>query len=79
MKLKRIAACSKMVQLHTANLTMAMLAEFSGEKVISKNLWPPQSLDLKSPDFYLWGYLRQNVYMNNPHTLKELNKTLKDA
>jgi hypothetical protein len=41
------------------------------------NLWSPQSPDLTSSDFYLWGYLKRNVYMNNAHTLEELKQNTK--
>ena len=36
--------------------------------------WPPCSLDLTAPDFFLWGYLKSKVYSNRPtdlHTLIE--------
>jgi hypothetical protein len=36
--------------------------------VISKRLWPPRSPDLCPPDFFLWGYLKDTVYSNPPHT-----------
>jgi len=28
--------------------------------------WPPCSPDLTSPDFYLWGYLKNAVYAQRP-------------
>jgi hypothetical protein len=37
--------------VHIANSTMQMLNEFFGGRIISRNLWPPQSLDLWPPDF----------------------------
>jgi hypothetical protein len=40
---------------HTANNSMEPLNEIFGERVISRNLWPPRSPDLTPPDFYLWG------------------------
>jgi hypothetical protein len=39
---------------HTANSTMEMLMQFSDDRIISKNLWPPQSPDLTSSDYFLW-------------------------
>jgi hypothetical protein len=56
---------------HAANSTMQMLNDFFGGRIISRNLWPPRSPDLSPPDFYLWGFLKENVYKNNPHTLEE--------
>ena len=32
----------------------------------------PQSPDLSSPDFFLWGYLEERVYKYKPHTLEAL-------
>jgi hypothetical protein len=46
------------------------------EHLISKGLWPPRSADLSLPDFFLWGYLKGNVYKNNPHTLVELKNNI---
>jgi hypothetical protein len=37
---------------HTTNSAMQMLSKFFGGH-ISRNLWPPRSLDLSPPDFYL--------------------------
>jgi hypothetical protein len=39
-----------------------------GDRVVSRGLWPPQSPDLNPCDFYLWGKLKDKVYVNNPHT-----------
>ncbi|KDR23995.1 hypothetical protein L798_07934 [Zootermopsis nevadensis] len=61
---------------HTASSTLAMLAEFLGDRVIFKGLWPPRSPDLTSPDFFLWGYLKQKVYANNPRTVAELQTNI---
>jgi hypothetical protein len=52
---------------HTANSIMQMLSEFFGGR-ISQNLWHPRSPDLSPLDFYLWGFLKENMYKNNPHT-----------
>jgi hypothetical protein len=34
------------------------------------------SPDLNPPDFYLWGYLKDNVYENNPQTIGELKAAI---
>jgi hypothetical protein len=63
-----------------ANSTMQMLSEFFGGHIISQNLWPPRSPGLLPPDFYLWRFLKENVYKKNLHTLKELKQnTVKAA
>jgi hypothetical protein len=41
--------------------------------------WPPRSPDLSPPDFFLWGYLKGNVYKNNPHTVEELKNNITTA
>jgi hypothetical protein len=51
---------------------MKILNEISGERVISRNLWPPRSSDLTPPDFYLWGAAKSAVYRDRPRTLNEL-------
>lgn len=61
---------------HTSNETMDMLREFFGDRLITKNLWPPRSPDLSIPDFYLWGYLKNKVYADNPHTIDELKTAI---
>jgi hypothetical protein len=45
-------------------------------RLISKRLWPPRSLDLIPPNFFLWGHLKDTVYSNHPHTLQELQANI---
>jgi hypothetical protein len=49
---------------------------FSEERTVSKNLWPPNSHDLTTCDYFLWGHLKSPVYKSNPHTIEELNALL---
>lgn len=66
---------------HTARQTMDMLREIFGERIISKNSdfpWPPRSPDLTAPDFFLWGYLKDKVYVNKPQTLGQLKQNIRD-
>ena len=39
--------------------------------------WPSCSPDLTSPDFFLWGYLKERVFINTPRTLEELKNNIK--
>jgi hypothetical protein len=57
---------------HAANSTVQMC----GGHIISRNLWPPQSPDLSPPDLYFCGFLKENVYKNNLHTLEELKQNI---
>ena len=39
--------------------------------------WPPYSPHLTSPDFFLWGYLRDRIYGNTrPRTLDQLKENI---
>ena len=60
---------------HTANETMALLRNKFNGRVISRNgdvNWPPRSCDLTTLDFFLWGYLKEKVYVDKPATIQEL-------
>ncbi|GBO39858.1 hypothetical protein AVEN_245212-1 [Araneus ventricosus] len=41
--------------------------------------WPPRSPDLTPMDFFLWGYLKQQVYATPPPTLQDLQRRITDA
>lgn len=41
--------------------------------------WPARSPDLTPPDFFLWGYLKNIVYMDKPSTLAELRSRIEQA
>ena len=34
--------------------------------------WQPITPDLNAPDYYLWGYLNERVYIDRPEILKNL-------
>ncbi|KAJ4427332.1 hypothetical protein ANN_24952 [Periplaneta americana] len=51
-------------------------ASFFDERIISRNLWPPRSPDLTTPDFFLWGYLKDRVYATRPQTLDDLKHNI---
>ncbi len=38
--------------------------------------WPPYSPDLNPCDFFLWGYLKDKVYAQNPQTLEQLENII---
>ena len=39
--------------------------------------WPPRSYDLTPLDFFLWGYLKSKVYVNNSTTICALQEEIK--
>ena len=60
---------------HIANITMKWLDRRFAGRLISRCCIPEWSLhspDLNPPDFYLWGFLKDHVYQNNPQTIAEL-------
>lgn len=64
---------------HTSNVSLEWLQRRFGERLISRRCpveWAPHSPDLNPPDFYLWGYLKDNVYQNNPRTIPELKTAI---
>ena len=38
--------------------------------------WAPRSPDLTPLDYFLWGYLKDRVYRNNPQNLEELSRRI---
>ena len=60
---------------HTANINMEWLDHrFAGRLISRRHVleWLLHSPDLNPPDFYLWGFLKNHVYQNNPQTIAEL-------
>jgi hypothetical protein len=52
---------------HTARDTRALLEEYFGARIISKDFpheWPPRSPDLTPCDFFLWGLVKDLVYIH---------------
>jgi hypothetical protein len=41
--------------------------------------WPPRSPDLTPPDFFLWGVLKDKVYVHKPQCLEELRQHIISA
>ena len=61
------------------NETLQWLRQHSGNRFISRRCeieWAPHSPDLNPPDFYLWDYLKDNVYENNPQKIPELKRAI---
>ncbi|KAJ4436345.1 hypothetical protein ANN_18976 [Periplaneta americana] len=59
---------------HTANRSMEELRSVFDDRIFD---WPPRSPDLNPCDFYLWEMLKEKVYANNPHTLEELEESIR--
>ena len=64
---------------HTANLTIEWLDDKFPGRLISRRRepeWAPYSPDLNPPDFFLWGFLKDNVYKNRPQSISELKQVI---
>lgn len=67
---------------HTSNESLAWLQHRFPDRLISRRCdpeWSPHSPDLNAPDFYLWGYLKDRVYGNNPQTIPDLKAAITAA
>lgn len=40
--------------------------------------WPARSPDLNPLDFFLWGYVRDNIYRTRSHTIDELKTKIQE-
>jgi hypothetical protein len=52
------------------------MALMSADRIISKTIWPPRSPDLSTPEFFLWGVMKNSVYSKNLHTIDELKMAI---
>ena len=66
---------------HTTDEVLTFLHRHFNRRVISNRYpdlfnaglkWPPTSPDLNPCDFFLWGFLKQEVFKQAPRTLTEL-------
>ena len=64
---------------HTARETMDMLRNHFGEHLISLFAtvnWPPKSCDITPLDYFLWGYVKSEVFRNKPATIDALEANI---
>ena len=65
---------------HAAIATLELLHQHFGDRVISRrtdNPWAAHSPDLSPLDFFLWGFVKNQIYQNSPETLVELKAEIK--
>jgi hypothetical protein len=65
---------------HTSAAVLDWLDRTFEDRVVSlktQYAWPPHSPDLSPLDFYLWGFLKDQVYKTSPTTLKELKTNIR--
>jgi hypothetical protein len=66
---------------HTARRPRAILKEVFPGRVVSLNeavSWPPSSPDLSPCDFFLWGYLKAEVFKHRPRSLDQLKEAIQE-
>lgn len=60
---------------HTSKATIEFLRLHFNDRIMSRNtnhVWAPYSPDLNPLDFFLWGYVKSNVYKQPSRTIEEL-------
>jgi hypothetical protein len=65
---------------HTARHSMAVLREMFPGRLISRYgdiPWPARSPDLTPCDYFLWGYLKSEVFKHRPRTLQDLKDAIR--
>jgi hypothetical protein len=66
---------------HTACRSLGILREMFSSRLVSLRGdigWPARSPDLTPCDFFLWGYLKAEVYKHRPQTLKALKDAIRE-
>jgi hypothetical protein len=65
---------------HTARRPRAILKMFPGRVVSLHEAvpWPPRSPDLSPCDFFLWGYLKAEVFKHRPRSLDQLKEAIQE-
>jgi hypothetical protein len=61
---------------HKTRETMTRIHEFYDDRVIQ---FPPRSPDLTILDFFIFPYLKNTIFKNNPHNLEELQEAISNA
>ena len=65
--------------VHTSRCSLDLLREMFPGHVVSLRGdigWPPRSPDLSPCNFFLWGYLKAQVYQHRPQTLEALTEAI---
>jgi hypothetical protein len=59
-------------------LTLQAALVYCGSSSVSKyfrDLWLPHSPNFTTPDIFLWGFLKEELYSNNPQRLEKLKQS----
>ncbi|KAJ4426159.1 hypothetical protein ANN_26968 [Periplaneta americana] len=64
---------------HTFIPGKQLITQMFGDRVISRHfpkMWHPRSPDCNPADFWLWGYLKERVFLTHPTTLLQLKQDI---
>lgn len=64
---------------HTARISMDILRQMFPGRLISRGgdiVWPARSPDLTPCDFFLWGYIKAEVFKHRPRNLQDLKRAI---
>ena len=70
------------VTCHTAEDTLNVLRPVFENRIISRwpdVVWPPRSCELTPLDYYLWGAVKDNCYVDKPETINALKGNICEA
>ena len=67
---------------HTTEATLNVLRPVFEDRIISRRAdvaWPPQSCNLTSLDYNLWGAVKDKCYANKPEAIDALKDNIREA
>jgi hypothetical protein len=74
--------CQDGASCHTSKSSLELLKTYFGTNIISnktENYWPPYSPDLNPCDFFLWGFLKDNVFKETFKNCDSLKQKIIDC
>ena len=66
---------------HTSRMAMEWLENrFPGRLLSNKSefIWPPRSPDLNPLDFFLWGYMKEEIHRAQPGSITEIKQLIEN-
>ena len=66
---------------HTSRMAMEWLEnQFPGRLISNKSdfIWPPRSPDLNPLDFFLWGYMKEEIHRARPCSIAEVKQLIQN-
>ena len=67
---------------HSRSYTRCSLLPVFEDRIFSRRVdvvWPPQSCDLSSLDYYLWSAVKDKYYAAKPETINALKDSIREA